>query len=335
MNTRKSIFYSLLIVISFLSISYFLSIRFISELYYLKAKTLLEKEKYEASISTLKKALSYQPKNSNFLKELGGIFSALGAKQSYQESFELSKKARDSFLEASHLIPFDAEAVFGIAREEARLEILYPFIRRGENPYHALPYSEKLYRLSSNLVFWQMDFIRYLYHKEDFNRLLTAVTHLIRIYPTQYNALQKESFWSPEAKRAAKKGVLEGIEQGNDPLHAHGIMLSILMEEKDWKNAIIHKQRGAVYSKQLLGIRFEQSRYTMELGRLFLENGQHNEAAQAFLESLLSSKLPDKTLDSIYHTYRGKNRPDLFYQLCEVINSPFILDIYHCSVYEL
>ena len=285
---------------------YYLSIGLISQIYYLKANDYLRNGKYNQAIDNLKMAIHHQQNDYQAWKTLGRAYHLQGEPLSIQKAFHVSKKAKHAYLMASQLNPIEVESFFGLAREEERLEQLYPFIHQNKNPYNALPYYEKVIRLSPNMPYYHHMFARYLYQKGKTKVLQKVITNLTRIYPDKYRSLSNELFWSKEIKIAAKEGVRQAIIENIDPYNSHGVMYSILVAERDWAGAIVQHQKHYSYLKSLFPERHDHFKNSFQLGILHMENRQLEKAERNFLKAITISKDPVKTLERIYKTYKKK-----------------------------
>lgn len=296
----------ILILIIFSSASYLLGSRFISQIYLVKSKHLIKENKYEKAIAFLKKAQRYQPNDPLIYKSMGYAYHLLGGEKPLKEAFGTVLNSKDAYLQAYKLVSIDVETVFGLALAERRLEELSLFFNTTQHSYNALPYYQELIRLGPNMVDPLKAFISYLYWKNRINLLTETVTHLVRVYPAAYGELKKKPFWSPTLGFAAKKGIEKAIIEKIDPYNAHGVMLSILVEEKNWKGAIEqHKKKSFFWRKQHPKT-YDASRDHFQLGRLYIKSGQTEKALNNFIRAIGSSKSVDKTLENVYHTYKNK-----------------------------
>lgn len=299
---------SIIILTLFLSATYILASRFTAQIYVLQAKNLIKKAEHGAAIHLLKKAKRLQPDDFKVYKSMGRAYHALAAATPFFKSFEPLKSGKEVFLLGKQINPFDSEIAFGLANFEERLEMLYPLTHPGENPYDALPYYHQVIQLSPNLLAPQKAYVNYLYGKNKPKLLIKAVTKLTRMYPDQYNSLKKQPLWSQEVRLAAKKGIHQSIAQKTSLSAAHDVMRSILIEEKNWPDAIYHYKKHWFYRKRTHPELFDNSRYHMELGRLYLESGQAELASESFTKAVGSSKSVKQTLASVYHAYKKKGQ---------------------------
>ncbi len=321
MNKRFGIIIFILFSPAIILAFYYLSIGLISQIYYLKANDYLRNGKYSQAIDNLKIAIHYQPNNARIWYALGKTYHLQGEPLSIQKAFHVSKKAKHAYLMALQLNPIEVESFFGLAREEERLEQLYPFIHQNKNPYSALPYYEEVIRLSPNMPYYHHMFARYLYQKGKTKALQKVITNLTRIFPGSYKSLKKEPFWSQVIKAAAKKGIQKAIDGNIDPYNAHGVMYSILVEEKDWAGAIVHFQKKSAFRKISHPALYDHSDHLFQLGILYMENEQLEKAEDSFFNAISNSKDPENTIARLYTTYKKNRLLEEFIKFSERISS--------------
>jgi tetratricopeptide (TPR) repeat protein len=305
------------ILVLFVVATYFLSLRLISQLHFHKAKNHLRDNHYGLAISRLEKAIHYNDNDFTTWNHLGRAYHELGLLKPPEKAFRVAEKSKQAYLKAAQLNQNDAEAAFGLAREEARLEQLYAYMHpdKDDNPYHALPYYEEAIRLRPNGISYHYAVARYLHKQGRTEALLPIVTNLARIYPLAYSHLKKEAFWSPKVKEAVKKGFGQAIEEGRAPERAHIQMSSLLREEQDWAGAISH------YKKALaLQTGDEQSAGYLHLGHLYLEDGRFKEAEESFLKALSMSQNREKDLEGLYGVYQRKGYSEELFRFYERVN---------------
>ena len=290
-----------LILIIFIFASYFLIMRLISQFYYLKAMNHVPEGYYLPAAQDLEKAIYFQPDYPVAWRELGRAYGNLADLYPEAEAFPMAKKSKQACSKAAALSPLDGQSAFGLAVAEARLEFLYTHLHpdRSNNPYHPLPYFQQAIRLRPNSISYPYTLARYLHRQSKNEALLKTIRKLTSIYPSIYNRLKKEAFWSPAILEEAKKGIMQAIQKGNEPGKAHSILAHILEGEKDWAGAIGHFQKAMAYKIDP----DRQKDYFSRLGRLFLRNGQPHEAKGAFIEALYRSDAPSKDLEGFFRTY--------------------------------
>lgn len=309
------------IILLFFTVSfYFLSLRLISQLHFHKAKNHLQDGYYGLAVSRLEKAVEYQDDDFMTWNYLGRAYHGLGRLQMAEQSLLVAEKARQAYITAARLNPHDAEAAFGVAREEARLERLYSRLHPGkqETRYDAFPYFEAAIRLRPNSIGYHYAAARYLHQQGRSQALLPVVTSLARIYPSAYNHLKKEAFWSPEVKEAVKEGLQQAIQEENEVRNTHIILSALLADEEDWDGAISHYEKATDDQDGA-----ENPGNYSSLGRLYLQNGQLEEAEQSFLKALSMSDNREKDLERLYGVYKTGGCAGQFFPFYERARTAF------------
>jgi len=215
---------------------YHLSLRLVSETHYHRAENLFRNGYYGLSANHLKKAAHYQPNDYEIQKELGEVYFKLGALEAkVKDSVLLAQKSKDFYLKASRMNPLDAETAYGLARTEARLEQLYQYLHpeKKENPYGPLPYFKQAVSLRPNGILYHYAMARHLYRQGETDELRAVVGALARIYPSSYNYLKREDFWSPTIKEACMSGLQQAIEARISLRDAHMAISSLKAEDKE------------------------------------------------------------------------------------------------------
>ena len=313
---------SALILIIIIIVFYPLCLRFISQIHYLKAGNHIRDGNYDTAVNHLEKAIHRQADDPLIWKRLGKAYRNLGMSMLHQEAFHFAKKAEHAYRTATRLNPFDAEAFYGLARETAKLEQLNAYLNfgKGVESYNALPYFQKAVSLRPNGILYHYALARYLHRQKKNSELLEVVTNLARIYPSVYGSLKKEEFWSPEVNKAAKKGIHLAIKEKNAPRNTHMILSSLLADEKDWNGAIFHYQTAL----DLHSIDNNSGNF-YQLGRLYLENKQFEEAEESFIKGLSKSRAREKDLENLYRYYKVKGYSEELYQFYHRVSKNFAL----------
>jgi tetratricopeptide (TPR) repeat protein len=290
-----------LILVIFIFASYFLIMRLISQSYYHKAMNHVREEYYLPAAEDLEKSIYFQPDYAVAWRELGSAYGKLADLYPVAEAFPMARKSKQACSKAATLSPLDGQSAFGLAVAEARLEFIYAHLYsdRSDNPYHPLPYFQQAIRLRPNSISYPYTLARYLHRQSKNEALQKTIRKLTSIYPSIYSRLKKETFWSPAVLEEAKKGIMQAIQEGNEPGKAHSILAHILEGEKDWAGALIHFQKAMAYKIDP----DRQKDYFNRLGRLFLRNGQPQEAKGAFIEALYISDAPVKDLEGFFRAY--------------------------------
>lgn len=315
----------LCILILVLSILFFyqLSLRLISQIQYHQAKNLLLKGYYGLAVNHLKKAAHYQPGDYRIQGKLGNTCYKLAELKTDAEGASLlTRKAKDYYLKSFQLNPLDAETAHGLARGEARLERMYQYLHpeKKDNPYHPLPYFKQAISLNPNGVLNHYVMARYLYRHDKEKELLSVVRTLAQIYPSVHWYLKKEAFWLSPAKEAFKTGLQQAIEKNTSNKDAHKAMSYLLAEEKDWPGAISHYRQALLYKANR-----NNTEDFIELGRLYLNNGQFEEAEASFFKGLDLSRTKEKDLERLYYLYKKEDYAEKLSQFYQEVSRRFTL----------
>ena len=313
---------SALILIVLIIAFYPLRFRIISQIHYLKAGNNIRDGNYDTAVNHLENAIHRQANDSLIWKRLGKAYRNLGISMLPQEAFHFAKKAEHAYLTAISLNPFDAEAFYGLARETAKLEQLNAYLNSGKGSvsYNAQPYFQKAISLRPNGILYHYALARYLHRQKKNSELLEVVSNLTRIYPSVYGSLKKEAFWSPEVNEAAKKGMHLAIKEKNTLRNTHMTLSSLLADEKDWTGAVSHYQTALA-----LQTMDNNSGNFYQLGRLYLENKQFEEAEESFLKGLSKSRAREKDLENLYRFYKVKGYSKELYRFYHRVSKKFAL----------
>jgi tetratricopeptide (TPR) repeat protein len=293
---------------------YPLYLRFRSGINHLSAKNYIIDGYYGLAVERLKSAAAYQPSDYGIKKDLGEVYYDQGAlKKTAEEAFSLSLRSRELYLSAKDINPLDAEAAYGAARAEFRLEQLHAYMHPGEGagPYNALPWFREAVRLRPNTVTFRYAMAQYLHYRNSVE-LLTVVRDLARVYPDSYYKLRKEKFWSPGMREEIKKGIEQAIEQGSSLRETHKAMSALFMEEERWPEAV------SQYSMAIKYRAFENTAADLiHLGYLNMKAADLEAAETGFITGLEKSTAIEEDLSRIYGYYRAEDRLSDFSDLYE------------------
>jgi tetratricopeptide (TPR) repeat protein len=296
--------------------------RFVSQIHYLLAREYHKDVHLGLASHHYKKAGSYQPRNAIIWKKLAEAQLSMGKKKKVaNEALFHTLKAKDSYLRASQHNPLDAETYYGIASAEVALRQIYKHLHPEENsnPYQPLPFFEKAIHLRPNCIPYHYAMARYLYLQDNDEAFLRIIRSLARMYPPVYSYLKKEPLWSPSTKEAVKHGVLEAIRQRILLGSAHMTMFSILAEDKEWPEAIVHYKKALELKKGEIS-----GRDYITLGRLYLHNRQVKDAEINFIKGLYMSEPIEKALKAVSRIYRDSGYLDDFFSFYQEIRQRFI-----------
>jgi tetratricopeptide (TPR) repeat protein len=295
---------------------YLLYLRFMSGINQLAGNNYVRDGYYGLGVERLKAAIACQPSDYEIKKDLGGVYYDQGVlKKTAEEAFSLSLRSRDLYVAAKDINPLDAEAAYGAARAEFRLEQLHAFMHPGQgtDPYDALPLFREAVRLRPNSVTFRYAMAQYLYYHNSVE-LLTVVRDLARVYPGSYYRLRKEKFWSPEMREEVKKGIEQAIEQGTSLRESCKAMSALFAEEGRWPEA------ASQYSMAIKYRAYENTAGDIiQLGYLNMKAGDLDAAERGFIAGLGKSMSRDSDLARIYQYYKAENRWDGFSSLYDKV----------------
>ena len=312
---------ALILLLSLLAL-YILTFRLIAETHIHRAGNLFREGYYGLALSHLKKADRCRPRDYRIQKELGNTYYKLASLQpGMKKAFSLMHTAQEHYLETFRLNPLDAEAAYALARGEEGLEQLESRLRPEKKTieHDPIPYFRKAIRLRPNGIMYHYALARYLSRQGEKEKLASVVSTLARIYPPSYGYLKREAFWSPEVMEACKIGLQEAIDKKISLRGAHRIMSYILAGQGDVRGAIAHYAEAMRYNttNNVAGD-------YIQLGRLYLKNGQLEEAENSFLKGLDISGTKETDLERLYVIYKREGYPDELYQLYQKADSRHI-----------
>ncbi len=299
-----------------------LSVRLIAQAHYHRAENFFLDGYYGLAAAQLEKARSYSQDDFDIQQASGEVFSKLArVRQPAKTALRLEKDAKNHYLKASRLNPLDAHVFYGLAKVEARLQQLNRLLKPGSkgDQYKPLPYFEESLSLRPNSMLYRYAMARYLHREGKTEELPRVIQTLTRVYPPSYYDLKKESFWSPAVREACEKGLMEAITNNTSIREAHRALSSLKAEERNWPAAINH------LTQTLQNKAFEnRPQDYIRLGRLYLKNGQVEEAQDIFLYALGRSRTKDRDLEWIYWIYGKEDEPEEFYEFCHEAKKQFI-----------
>ena len=272
----------------FIAAGGWLSIRLTSQIYFHLGSRAFQEGRYPEAIERLNTSLRLQPNDNLTLKRLAEAYHRHGGDGPLHLAYPVAQKALDAYEAAFRNNPLDAEAAFGKARLVARLEKLYPLFYHGPNPHDAQPAFETALQLRPAGTQYQLQFARYLSHKNITTRLYEVIEDMVHNYPPILRQLKMEGLWSPEIQEACKSGLVRYIQSAQDPTPGHMEMAYLLEFQNDYSRAIEHFQK--VIHSSTTSVAMHDRYY--HLGRLHLANGQSKAAEPVFLTAL--RVCPDK-----------------------------------------
>lgn len=302
---------------------YWISLRLVSQLHYYQAQNFLHKKRYGLAQSHLNRALLLQPADFRILKKLGEAYYESGnSKSSALEASVLIQEAKDYYARASRLNPADADALYGLARAEARLGRLHPYTGHDKeaNPYDALPYFKQAIGLRPNALSFHYSLAQYLHERGRTEELSEAARSLACIYPPAYQYLSGKALWTSSAKQGFRQGLLDAIERDYLTREAHGVLSSLLAKEKDWDGAIAHYQESLKSKKSP-----DSASDYIRLGSLYLSGGQYQKAEANFLKGLKLSEAWEDDFHKVYGFFEKEGSVEEFYLFHLHVSSRFRL----------
>jgi len=296
--------------------------RFISQIYYTKANNYYKNGWLGLADINYKKAGAYQPGDAKIWKKLAEVQYEMGNNKMVRRAYRNTLKAKDTYLWATRCNPLDAEIAYGLARTESRLEQLYArlYPKERNNPYTPLPYFEKAIHLRPNGITIHYAMASNLYLHNHMQKLMPMVRSMAGMFPPVYKYLIKEPFWSPEVKEAVKQGLVDAMNNPISMVTAHKTLSALLAEDKEWPDAVLH------YRKALELVHDDiSSKDYIQLGSLYLKNGQIQDAEVCFIKSLYVSTPIEKALQTVGGIYKNSNHMEDFYEFYQEVKDRFIL----------
>jgi hypothetical protein len=301
---------------------YVVSNRFVSQIYYTKAKSALKGNNHWIAVRYLKAAIRYQPNDFMFWRKLAEVYNTVGEQEgSIRRAFMYADRARKSYLESNRLNPLDASTAIGLARSEARLQQLYPHLYpdNKNNPYNPLPYFNAAIKLKPNGIQYHLTLARYLLQTGRSHELLQEAQSLARIFPGAYDRLKIEPLWSPEVQAAVKKGLQNAIDEKIVAKEAHRLLSHMLAAEQNWSEAILHFSKTLSYQKEI-----SVGDY-IQLGRLYLYSNKPEESIVSFINALTISPYKENSFTAITKTFDNRSHQHEFSLFYSDIENNFLL----------
>lgn len=279
----------------------------VSRYYAYQAEKNIVFEEYIKADNDLGRALSWLPVKAeippfNFdLQRIHYLWGEGFLSEAKEQNFSLLEKAREHFLKAVALNPYDIKSAKGLAETtfllEKGLHLLNP---EKENTYNALPFYQTLLKLRPAGITVHYMIARYYYFKGMEEALAGAVSQIAFLCPGDAvnGQLQKEEFYSSQLDQAVVQGVSKAIAEKKSLRTACLAMARLVEKEGDFSRALEYQQRGMAITA------YRNSMWDyIHLGRLLLETGDNKAAFSAFENALVESDNFNNSFNRIYDTF--------------------------------
>lgn len=311
---------SSLIVILLIAVLFLLIIRLSSQLFYLRASNQISNEHYSLAVKNLKKAIHIQPSEYVYHNKLGEAYYKIGSSKPLKDKFKYTLKSKKAYENAAKLNSIDAEAFYGLARSEAKLERLYQFLHHKINTYNAIPYFDEAIRLRPNSTSYRYSQIKYLYFTGRKNKCLSAISDLAKINPSLLYKLKQETFWSIKIREAVKKGFQQAIKEKVDLETFYFSISNLLSEEEDWEKALFY------YEKYInLEEHHQNPEPYLRLSFLYLKTNEFKKAEHSFLHALEISSNKENTFNKIVNIYARTKNSEALLKFCKTAVANFLI----------
>lgn len=293
----------------------------VSRYYSYQAEKNIVFEEYVKADNDLGRALSWMPVKAGippFSFDLQRIHYLWGTRllfEAKEENFSLIEKAREHFLKAVALNPYDIKPAKGLAETTFLLEkARHRLNPEMENPYNALPFYQTLLTLRPAGITVHYMTARYYYFKSMNEALAGVVSKIAFLCPDDAvnGQLQKEDFYSSQLDQAVVQGVSKAIAEKKSLRRACLAMARLVEKEGDFSRALEYQQRGM----NITAHRNSMWDY-MRLGRLFLEAGDKNAAYESFEKVLAESKNFNDAFKRIYYTFHRSGADKAFLEFAD------------------
>jgi len=204
----------LMLFLCFLLLSLVLGRRMLAQFQYSQASELIRKNQFESAIPHLLKAVHFQSSEVENWKTLGYAYLLLSELKPFLETYPIVVMAKTSYEKARNFNPSDADAFFGIAKAESRLEMLHYFLKSGKNPHNPIPFYNKAIALFPNNLAYYLYLADYFAGKQETSLLIETVELMASIAPiASYELLKKKPYWKQDVRDAFKQGLQRVIQE--------------------------------------------------------------------------------------------------------------------------
>ncbi len=217
-----------------------------------------------------------------------------------QTAFAHYLKSKSDLVLARTAAPMVYGPAKALARTEAGLELLSPGLFHGTpSGFNAEPLFQKAISLKPNGVDIRYSHLRYLFHTDRVAAGMEQVRSLMEIYPPAYEALSKESFFTPRLLEPARQGLETALARGIRRREAHQALADIALRRGAPDRA------AAQYEKSLALKSFANgTNDALHMGRLLLAAGRYVQARGWFEKGLATARDKTKTLGQIYSIHK-------------------------------
>ncbi len=221
-----------------------------------------------------------------------------------EEIFACLRKGAISLKLALLYDPESYRTLLWAAKTAAAMERIWPAIVNlgGENPYNALPLYEKTINLRPTGVIAHYGLIRYLYWKNELDKIPWLAFHISKNSPSSTAFLRKEPFYSSELKEVIKRGLLDALENNTTPRIALFNLSDMALQDGDINTAVAYYKQALLHQPQL-----NNTSTRIQEGRLLLKQQNLRGARKPFLTAVRCSKHFVSTLEQIFKIY-GKEK---------------------------
>jgi tetratricopeptide (TPR) repeat protein len=259
--------------------------------------------RYDSAARRLASLVGRRPRDERLRASIGEAHLARAAEANDLDAAQaLLQTARNEFLTAVSFCPLCVEPAYGLAKSEARLAFLHGGAPL-DPPLDPLARFRRLLELRPHGIAYRSLFIEYLHVAGRTERLPEQVRRLAYAYPPEVRSLEREPFWNPELKAAARAGIREALADGVLPRESHQLLSRFHAEDGDWERALEHcKAAMAVQSFR------NAERDFVHLGELQLRNEMGTAARNAFDRAFGMSPDREATLRRVYRAYQNADR---------------------------
>ena len=283
---------------------YYISMRFISQVYYFRASDFVKKESFGLAKNAIKKAIYYQPKDEKLHEKSGEIYLKIAKLYSESEKgFNFLEKSRGSFLTALKLNPIYARAAYGVAKAEDLLIRWSEILKHDNKKYDPVSYYRLAIKLRPYGIIYNWDYTRFLAFQNKKKELPKAVEHLVFAFPPACELIKKEKFCSKEILAACINGLKKAASMNIRPKDALSALSKIYQEAGNIDKAISFYKKSLQFSSHSIS----RENY-LHIAMLCLMNDNLKDAEKYLFKVLKTSHDRDRDMKKIWGYYARVNR---------------------------